>query len=119
MYNGTCVKSSMAPQAYKVVSTHAHKISGWTILSKLLHSRVPLLRWTNGDVHSNLSTLEFKNGEQLGDFHGRVIRLQKEIILSGENVSPTRLLFQYTKAFLKAINQSIHCAKNDRYYNIN
>ena len=26
--NDTCVKSSMAPQAYKVVSTHAHEISG-------------------------------------------------------------------------------------------
>ena len=37
MTNDTSVKSSMAPQAYKVVSTHAHEISGWTILSRLLH----------------------------------------------------------------------------------
>ena len=27
MTNGTCVKSSMEPQAYKVFSTHAHEIS--------------------------------------------------------------------------------------------
>ena len=33
MANNTCVKSSMAPQTYKVVSTHAHEISVWTILS--------------------------------------------------------------------------------------
>ena len=32
MTNATCVKSSMAPQAYKVVSTHSHEISVWTIL---------------------------------------------------------------------------------------
>ena len=36
--NDTCVKSSMAPQAYKFVSTHAHEVSGWTILYRLLHS---------------------------------------------------------------------------------
>ena len=35
--NYTCVKSFMAPKAYKVFSTHAHEISGWTILSRLLH----------------------------------------------------------------------------------
>ena len=37
MTNDTCVKFSMAPQAYKVVRTHAHEMSGWTILSRLLH----------------------------------------------------------------------------------
>ena len=84
----------MAPQAYKVVSTHAHEISGWTILSRLIHSRAPHLGGMNGDVQSNLSTLAFKNGEQLEYFHSRILRLQQEIMLSGEIVSPTRLLFQ-------------------------
>ena len=31
MTNDTCVKYSMAPQAYTIVSTHSHKISGWTM----------------------------------------------------------------------------------------
>ena len=53
----------------------------------------------NGDVQYDLATLEFKNGEQLEYFHSRIIRLQQETILSGDTVSPTRLLFQYTKAF--------------------
>ena len=99
MTNDTCVKSSMAPQAYKVFSTHAHEISGWTILSRLLHSRAPHLGGMNGDVQSDLATLAFRNGEQLEDFHSRILRLQQEIMLSGEIFSPTRLLFQYMKAF--------------------
>ena len=37
MTNETCVKYSMAPQAYKVVSTHAHEIPGWTIISRPIH----------------------------------------------------------------------------------
>ena len=56
----------------------------------------------NDDVQSGLATLEFKNEEQLEDFHSRVLRLQQEIILSGEIVSPTRLLFQYMKALAKS-----------------
>ena len=88
----------MAPQSYKVISTHAHEISVWTILSRLLHSRPPHLGGMNGDVQYDLSTLAFKNGEQLEDFHSRIIRLQQEIMLSGEIVSSTRLLFQYMKA---------------------
>ena len=56
----------------------------------------------NGDVQSNLATLAFKNREQLEDFHRRILRLQQEIILSGEILSPTRLIFQYTKAFSKS-----------------
>ena len=52
----------------------------------------------NGDVQYYLATLTFNNGKQLEYFHGRIIRIQQEIILSGEIVSPTRLLFQYTKA---------------------
>ena len=50
MTNDTCVKSSMAPQAYTCFSTHAQENSGWTILSRLLHSRAPHLGGMNGDV---------------------------------------------------------------------
>ena len=98
MTNDTCVKPSMTPQSYKVVRNYAHEISGWNILSIILYSREPHLVGMNGDVQSDLSTLAFKNGEQLEDFHSRILRLQQEIMLSGEIVSPTRLVFQYTKA---------------------
>ena len=83
----------MAPQAYKVVSTHAHKISGWTILSIFLHSHAPHLGGMNGDVQSDLATMNFRNGEHLEDFHSRILRLQQEIVLSGEIFFPTKLLF--------------------------
>ena len=75
MTNETCVKSSMAPQSYKIVRIHAHEISGWKILSRLLHSCAPHFGGMNGDVQSDLATLEFKNGEELEDFHSRIIRL--------------------------------------------
>ena len=52
----------------------------------------------NGDIQSDLSTLAFKNGEQLKAFHSRILRLQQEIMLSGEVVSHTRFLLQYTKS---------------------
>ena len=45
----TCVKYSMALQAYKAVSTHDNEISGCKILSKPLHSRAPHLRDMDGD----------------------------------------------------------------------
>ena len=96
--NGTCVKSSIAPQGHKVVRTHAHEISVWTILSIVLHSHAPHIGGMNGDFQYNLSTLAFNNVEQLEYFHSRIIILQQEITLSGEILSPTRLLLQYTKA---------------------
>ena len=92
----------MAPQTYTVVSTYAHEISGYTILSRILHSCDPHLGGMNGDVQYDLATLAFKNGEQLEDFHIRILRLQQEIILSGDIISPTRLLFQYMKALSKS-----------------
>ena len=92
--NETCVKYSMEPQAYKVVSTHAHEISGWKILSRPLHSRAPHLGGMNGDVQSGLANMEFNNGEQLEDFHSMIFRLEQEIVLSGETVSLTGILFQ-------------------------
>ena len=94
MTNETCVKSSIAPQAYNVVSTHAHEISGWAILSRLVHLCDPNLVGINGYVKYDLDTLDFKNGEQLEDFHIIIIRNQQEITLSGEYISPTRLLSQ-------------------------
>ena len=102
MTNYTCVKSSMTHQAYKVVSTNSHEISGWTILSGLLHTRSPHIGGMNGNVQYGLSTLAFKSGEQLEDFHSRIIRLKQEIMLSEEIVSPTRHLFQCMKAFTKS-----------------
>ena len=82
----------MAPQSYKVFSAHAHEISGWTILSRLLHSRAPHLGGMDGDVQSDLVTLAFKNGEQIEYFHIRILRLQQKIILYVEISSPTILL---------------------------
>ena len=69
MTNDTCVKSSMAPQAFKVDRNHAHKISGCKIISGLLHSCAPHIVGMNGDVQSDLATLVLKNGEQLEYFH--------------------------------------------------
>ena len=77
MTNDTCVKSSMEPQAYKVISTHDHEISGWIILYRLLHSRATHPGGMNGDIQSDLATLAFKNGEKLEDFHIRILRLQQ------------------------------------------
>ena len=88
----------MSFQAYNVVNTHAHEISGWTILSKIIHACVPNLGSMNGDVQSDLSTLAFNNGEQFEYLHRIIIRLQQETNLSGETVSHTRLLFHYTKS---------------------
>ena len=83
MTNDTCVKSSMEHQAYKVVSTHAHEISGWKILSRPLHSSAPNLGGMNIDVKSGLANMEFNNGEQLEYFHSIIFRLEQEIVLSG------------------------------------
>ena len=95
----------MAPQDYKVVNTHAHEISGWTIISRLLYLHAPNIRGMNGDFQSDLATLT-KNGEQLEDFHIIIIRLQKEIIFYGETVYHTRLLFEDTKEFSKSENSN-------------
>ena len=53
----------------------------------------------NGDVWSDLATLDFKNEKKLEEFHSIIIRIQQEIMLSGEFFSPTRHIFQYTKSF--------------------
>ena len=81
MTNYTCVKCSMALQAYKVVSNYAHEISGWKILSIIIHLCAPNLGVMNGDVHSDLATMAFKNEKELEDFHSRVLILQQKIIL--------------------------------------
>ena len=74
----------MSPQAYKVFRNHSHEISVWEILFILLHSRYTRIGGVNGDVHSDLATLMFKNIEQLEDFRSIILRLQQEIMLSGE-----------------------------------
>ena len=97
--NYTCVKPFTVTQAYKVVSTHTHEMTGWTILYRILHSLAPHIGGINGDAQSELSIVAFKNGEQLEYFHIIILTLQQEIFLSVETVSPTRLLFQYIKTF--------------------
>ena len=62
--NGKCVKYTMKTNAYKIVNNYAHEISGWNILSKLLHVRAPNIGGMNGDVHSELLTLAFNNREK-------------------------------------------------------
>ena len=57
MTNDTCVKSPISLQAYKVVSTCDHEISGWAIISILLNSRAPNIGGKNGGVQSDLATL--------------------------------------------------------------
>ena len=99
--NNTGVKSSMSPQAYKVVTTHAHEISGWKILYSFVHAHAPRLGGMNGDVQSDLSIPEFNNGEQLEDFHSRILRLQQQTNLYRKKVSPKRFIIQYTKEFTK------------------
>ena len=105
----------MEPQAYKIVSTRAREISVCSLLSRLIHSRAPFLGGMNGDVNSDLSTLAFNNGEQLEYFHSIIIRLQQEIIFSGETVSPTRLLFWYIKALSKSDKLKSFIAPNMTY----
>ena len=115
MTNGTHVKYSMTPHAYKFFSTHAHEISGWTIISILFHSCAPHLGGMNDDVKSDLATLAFNNRDQLEYFHRRIIRIQHKIILSGENVSPTRLLLQYMNSLSMSNKLKVFISPNMKY----
>ena len=63
MTNDKCVKFFITQHSYKVVSNNVHEISGWTILSRLLHSLAPQLGDISGDFQSELATLAFNNGE--------------------------------------------------------
>ena len=54
------------------------------------------------DVQSDLATLAFNNREQLEDFHSRILRLQQEIMLSGEFFYSTRRIFHYMRALTKS-----------------
>ena len=74
----------------------------------------------NGDIQSELATLAFRNGEQLEDFHSRIIRIQQEIMLSGEIVSPNRLLLQYMKALAKSEKlKNVYGDKDDISHHFN
>ena len=66
----------------------------------------------NGDVQYDLSNPAFKNREQLEYVNIIILRLQHNIILSGETVSPTRLLLQYMKAFSKSDKMEAFIAPN-------
>ena len=85
----------MEPQAYKLITTHNHEVSGLSILSRIIHERAPRLEGINGGFKYDLYTLDFKQGEQMEEHHGRIIRLQQEVNLSGETASPKKFLFQY------------------------
>ena len=69
----------------------------------------------NVNVQSDLDNLAFKNGKQLEDFHNRILRLQQEITLSGEIVSPTRLILQYMKALKKSEKLKVFIAPKITY----
>ena len=73
----------MAPHFYKFFTTHAHEISGFTIIYRLIHELSPHIEGINGDIQYDLSTLSFKNVEQLEYFRSIIARLQQEINLSG------------------------------------
>ena len=47
----------MDPQTYRVVNEQANEISGWNILSRIMHARAPNIVGTNGDVQSDFTTL--------------------------------------------------------------
>ena len=55
----------------------------------------------DGGVQYDVSTLAFNNGEQIEYFHSIILRLQQEIIFSGETVYPTKIILQYMKALSK------------------
>ena len=69
----------MASQAYKAVNIHDNEISGWTILSRLLHAHALLLVGMDGDVQSYIDTMVFKNGEQREDFISELSDFNKKI----------------------------------------
>ena len=75
--NENRIKSSTEDQVYKVVTTHAHEISGCKIISILLHAQEPHLGVMDCDIHYELSTLELKQEEKLENFHIRILRLQQ------------------------------------------
>ena len=60
--NDTYIKSSMIPQAYKVVITHAHETPGWNIMFRILHEQDPNIGGMYGDFKSELSTLVLNQG---------------------------------------------------------
>ena len=51
----------------------------------------------NGDVRSELATSEFKKGDQIEYFHGRILILQQDINIYVETVSDKIILLQYIK----------------------
>ena len=73
----------MVPQAYKTLNSRDYKISGYILLSRVIHVRAPTVGYINGDVQSDISTLTFNNKEQLEDFHSTILIFKEENIPSG------------------------------------
>ena len=76
----------MAPQEYNVVNTNDNEILVWTIISRLIYAHAPQM---NGNVHSDLATLELTKREQLEDPNRRIIRLKNKLN-SLEKISPLK-----------------------------
>ena len=57
LMNISQIKSSMAPQAYSIITNHDHEVSGWIILYIIIHKRETFIGETNGDVQYDLATL--------------------------------------------------------------
>ena len=72
----------MATQSYNISITHAHEMLKRSILYRIIHVKAPYLGDINGDLKSEFSTLLFKQGKKLEGFHGRILRIQKDINLS-------------------------------------
>ena len=89
----------MEPEAHKVFTTHDHTIPGWTILCRIIHSQVPNIGCMNGDIQSDTPILALNQGGKTEYFYIVILKLQQEINLYGETVSPTRLNLHYMKAF--------------------
>ena len=62
-----------------VVTTHVNEISVCKILSIILYALAPHIGGMNGDVQSDIVTLEFKNGGELKIFIAYLSGLDKKL----------------------------------------
>ena len=60
-----------------VTTTNTVFKEGNTDMVDRKHSCAPHFGRINGDVQSDLATLDFNNGEQFEDFNSRILRLQQ------------------------------------------
>ena len=117
--NYTCVKYSMSTQAWKVFTTHAHEISGYKIISRIIHARDPHLGVMNVDIQSDIVTLELKNVEQIEVLITQFSGIDKKLN-SLEKLYLLKDFYSSTRRHLKIVwTQGIHCAQYYRYNQIN